>query len=150
MRLRSPSLRRRAATLAEAAISYSVVCLLTIGVIVFALGIFRYEELAGLAREGARWAAVHGGQYHQETGNALATPQTVYNTAILPRAVGLDTSKLSYTVTWDDPSEMPVFNDVNGNVVTNKVTVTLTYTWIPELYFSTMTLRSTSVMPVQY
>jgi hypothetical protein len=150
---RPPQSRRRAASFAEAAICYSVVLLLTLGVIIVGLGVYRYQEIASLAREGARWASVHGGQYHQETGGALATQTTTYNNAILPKAVGLDPTKLSCsTFAWGDPynSGMPTYDDGSGNVVTNTVTVTVTYTWVPEAYLPAMTLKSTSVMAVQY
>jgi hypothetical protein len=156
MILRPPPSRRRGASLAEAAITYSVVLLLTLGVIIVGLGVYRYQVIASLAREGTRWASVHGGQYHQETGGAMATQCSVYTTAILPKAVGLDTTRLSCSqFAWGDPynSGMPTYDDGSGlapNVVTNTVTVTVTYTWVPEAYLPAVTLSSTSVMPVQY
>jgi Flp pilus assembly protein TadG len=150
MLLRSPSLRRRGAAAVETAIVYSVVLLLTIGVIIVALGMHDYHQVAALAREGARWASVHGGQYKQETGNALATPATVYSNAIEPLAAGLDRSQLTYSVTWDQASEMPTYVNSSGNVVPNNVTVTVTYRWVPALYLSPVNMTSTSVMAVQY
>jgi hypothetical protein len=148
--LRRSSPRRRAASLVESALTFAAVMLLTFGVIIVALGVCAYQQVAGLAREGARWAVVHGAQYQQETGNPMATPQTVYTTAIKPRAVGLDTSQLSSTVTWLNPSEVATYDDGNGNVVQNQVTVTVTYRWVPQAYLAPVTLTSTSVMPVQY
>ena len=38
----------------------------------------------------------------------------------------------------------------SGNVVTNYVTVTVSYSWRPLLYMNPMTLTSTSVMPMSY
>lgn len=150
MLLRSPPLARRAAALTEAALVYPVVILLIIGTIIVALGVYDYLQVTAAAREGARWASVHGGQYHQETGNAMATQATVFSNAISPKAVGLDPTQLSATVAWADPSEMPTYVDTRGNVVANQVTVTVTYNWNPLLYVSPMTFTSTSVMTVQY
>src|SRR5262249_7013412 len=119
---------RRGAALVEAAIVYPIMFLFTFGVIVIALGMFRYQQVAAVAREGARWASVHGGQYAQETGKAKATSSTIYSNAILPMAVGLKPSQLSYTVTWDDAGEMPTYTS-GGNSLTNNVAVTVTYHW---------------------
>jgi Flp pilus assembly protein TadG len=114
-------------------------------------GIFRYQQIAMLAREGARYASVHGGLYQLETGNAAATAQDVYNNAIVPMATNLDMSQLSYTVTWNS-NNMPYY--VNNDYETptgNTVTVTVSYNWIPELYLvGPITLSSTSIMPMSY
>jgi hypothetical protein len=149
MRLRKSS-RRRAASLVEAAITYSAMFLLTFGVIVVALGVYYYQQTAALAREGARWASVHGAQYNQDTGNAMATQATVLSTGILPMASGLDTTQLTATVSWDNANEVPVYNNASASPVTNYVHVTVNYTWKPPLFFSPMTLSSTAVMPMQY
>jgi Flp pilus assembly protein TadG len=141
---------RRAASLVETALTFSAVMLLTLGVVVVALGVFAYQEVAGLAREGARWAAVHGAQYHQETGKPMATASSVYTNAIKPHMVGLDTSQLTYSVSWTNASEVPIYDDGSGNLVQNQVTVTVTYRWVPHAYLAPVTLRSTSVMPMQY
>jgi hypothetical protein len=162
MLLRSPSSRRPAATLAEAGLVYPVVALLLLGVVIVAMGVFRYQLVAELAREAARWASVHGAQYKSETGNAMATPSSIYSNAIQPRAAGLDTSGmtftssagqgtyLGFTVSWTNSSEIPIYNDTNGNPVTNQVTVTVTYNWVPVAYLGAVTLSSTSVMAMQY
>jgi hypothetical protein len=149
MLLRSVRCRRRAASLAESVITYSVVFMLMFGITIVAMGVYSYQQVAALAREGARWASVHGGQYNAETGNAMATQTSIYNTAILPKAVGLDTNQLSATASWTNANEMPI-NLVNGAVVTNQVTVTVTYQWNPLLYLGSMTLQSTSVATMQY
>jgi hypothetical protein len=151
MRLRPISQRRRtASTLAESAIAHAVVVLLTVMVVVVALGVFAYQMVGELAREGARWASVHGGQYAVDTGNAVATQSTIQSTAVIPKAVGLDASQLSVSsASWDDPAEMPIYLR-NGAVTRNYVSVTVQYNWVPAAYFSSMTLSSTSTMPMQY
>jgi len=39
------------------------------------MGIYLYQEVCFLAREGARYASVHGGDYHREVKQPAATPQ---------------------------------------------------------------------------
>jgi Flp pilus assembly protein TadG len=150
MCFRPPRPQRRGAILAEAAVVLPVMFLLILGLAIGGMGVFRYQQVAAVAREGSRWAAVHGGQYATDTGHAMATPQSVYSNAIQPMAIGLDKSHLAYTVTWNDAGEMPTYKDGSGNKLVNKVTVTVTYTWIPEAFLSPVTFKSTSVMPVAY
>ena len=137
---------RRATTMVEFAVILPVTLLVLIGPVVGGIGIFRYCELADLAREASRWASVHGSQYEKETGNTAATPLDVYNNVIKAKAVSLDLTKLSYNVTWNTDNGPYHTTIVNGQVVPviNTVKVTLTYQWIPELYFATVNLTSTS------
>ncbi|MHC5540093.1 TadE family protein, partial [Singulisphaera rosea] len=46
---------RRGAVMAESAVVYSALMLLLLGMITVGLGVFRYQQVASLAREGARW-----------------------------------------------------------------------------------------------
>jgi Flp pilus assembly protein TadG len=138
---RSQFERRSASSAVEAAIVFPIAFLLLLGLMSGGMGIFRYQEVASLAREGSRWAAVHGSQYALDTGNAAATAKDVYDNAILPKVVGLDTSKLSYQVTWNPDKQPP----------NSTVTVTVSYQWSPEVYlFGTFTLTSTSTMAMSY
>jgi hypothetical protein len=104
-----------------------------------------------MAREGARWASVHGGQYAKETNQPAATPQDIFNNAIVPGAVALDPSKLSYTVTWNQ-NNWPLYVDNDVETPTgNTVTVTVTYQWVPEMYLvGPITLTSTSTSQMMY
>jgi hypothetical protein len=124
---------------------------LILGTVIGGYGVFRYQQIALLAREGARYASVHGGQYQQETGNPAATPQDVYNNAIAPFATNLDLSQLTYTVTWTN-SNMPYDTSTDyEKPVANTVTVTVNYKWFPEAYFvGPITLTSTSTLPMSY
>src|SRR5579871_3976133 len=99
--LHRPPPRRRATHLLECAVVFPLVFLLLFGLLVGALGVFRYQQVASLAREGARYASVHGYQYQQVTGKPAATAADVYNNAIAPRGVILDPSRLSSSVTWN-------------------------------------------------
>jgi Flp pilus assembly protein TadG len=133
--------RRRGASVVEAAIVYPAVFVLILALVSGGMGVFRYQEVASLAREGSRYAATHGSQYAQETGKAAATAQDVYNNAILPKAVALDTTKLSSSVIWNPNNQPP----------NSTVTVTVTYQWKPEVFLlGTFTLSSTSTMPMSY
>jgi Flp pilus assembly protein TadG len=135
----------------ESVLVLPVLSALIFGTVIGGYGIFRYQQIALLAREGARYASVHGGQYQQETGNPAATPQDVYNNAILPFATNLDLSQLSYSVTWDT-SNMPYHTTTDyEKPVANTVTVTVNYKWFPEAYFiGPITLSSTSTVPMSY
>ena len=143
--------QRRGTTAVEFAICCPIVFVMIFSTIVGALGVFRYQQTAELAREGARWACVHGGQYEQETGNPAATAADVYTKAIQPSATTMDLSKLTYEVTWNT-SNMPL--DASGNYevpVGNTVSVTVTYQWFPELYLvGPYTLTSTSTAQMIY
>ena len=143
--------KRRGTSVVEFAITCPIVFFLIFAIIVGGLGVFRYQEVAALAREGARWASVHGGQYAKETKQPAATPEDIYASAIAPSMVGLDPVKLSYSVTWNR-NNMPLWVDNNVEDPTgNTVTVTVTYQWIPEIYLAgPFTLTSTSTAQMLY
>jgi Flp pilus assembly protein TadG len=138
----------------EAAIVLPILFLFIMGLVVIGLGVFRYQQVAALAREGARYASVHGAQYAQESGNAAATPSDVYNNAILPQAVGLNPSNLSYNVTWNAnnaPTRANASSSPPGTPLVNTVTVSVTYSWMPEMFLAgPINLSSTAVMPMSY
>jgi Flp pilus assembly protein TadG len=143
--------RRSGFAATESVFVLPVLLTLIFSTVVGGYGVFRYQQISMLAREGARYASVHGGQYQLETGNAAATPADVYNNAIVPYATNLDMTQLSYTVTWN-ANNMPynVKNDYE-TPTGNTVTVTVNYKWFPELYLvGPITLSSTSTMPMSY
>jgi hypothetical protein len=137
----------------ECAFVYPVIFLLILGLLVGAAGIFRYSQLASLSREAARYASVHGGQYAQEMKVTAPAPADIYNNVVLGMEVGLDTSQLNYSITYNT-SNFPIHTtlDASNNVIPiqNTVTVTLTYQWVPEAFLGGITLSSTSVMPMSY
>jgi hypothetical protein len=116
--------------------------MLTFGTCSTAMGVYYYELVATLAREGARYASVHGWQYQQDVnGGNPVTASDIYNNAILPMAVGLNPSDLTYSVTWN----------TTNSPYNNSVSVTVTYQWTPDLYITgPLNLTSTSVMPMSY
>lgn len=121
--------------MAESAVVYAALMLLLLGMITVGLGVFRYQQIASLAREGARWAAVHGPTYQSEQGAAAPTSSDVMSNAITPKMVGLDPGSLTCTT----------FTMTSG-----KVTLTLSYNWVPETFLSPVTLTSTAVTPISY
>ncbi len=146
-----PTRRRRGASMVEAAIVLPIAFMLVIGLIVGALGIFRYQEVAFLAREGARYAAVHGQTWATENKQTAASASDIYNNAILPRVVTLDTSHLNYSVSWNSSNYVYTMTTSYETPIQNTVSVTVSYTWFPELYFfGPYTLSSTSTMPMMY
>ena len=147
--MRQRQLQRSGTTVTECAVIGPLTFVFVIGLILGAIGIFRYQEVASLARRGARWATVHGQQYAKDTGNAAATPQDIYNQAIVPYAVGYDLSKLNSSVTWNQSNAPYEEVVVGGNLVAtqNTVSVTVSYQWL-DGFFGGITLSSTSVMPM--
>src|SRR6202008_8279 len=93
-------------TMVETAVVLPVTMLLTLGLIVGAMGVFRYQEVSTLAREGARYASTHGYQSRKDQGLAMGTSsdwsQDIYTNGIVPWMVSLDSSKVSYQVAWPD------------------------------------------------
>ena len=131
--------------------------LLIFGLIIGGMGVFRYQEMAHLAREGWRYAATHGGQYlldgrPAQTGVSAISTSAQLQDYIRSLAVGLDKSKLNVTVSWSTPStvspvNIPTYVDTNPNLVPpgqktirNYVTVTVTYQWQPEALMSKTSL----------
>jgi Flp pilus assembly protein TadG len=150
VRLRYQS--RRAATIVEFAIVASATFLILLGLLIGGLGIFRYQQVARLARDASRWASVHGTQYAKDTKNTAAAPTDVYNQVIAPNATGLNPAKLTYSVTWNQSNSPYHTATVNGQQqnVANTLTVTVTYQWIPEAFLGGVTLSSTSVSVMSY
>ena len=134
--------RRWGGTLAETAVIGAAALLLLIGMIVTGLGVFRYQQLGALAREGARWAAVHGPNWQANQGGGVQpTATNVMTSAVKPMAVGMNPTNITCNLQWPAPA---------GTAPTGMVSVTLTYTWTPEAFLSPVTLQSTSTVPILY
>lgn len=128
--------RRHGAAAVEFAIVAPILFFILLAIMIGGMGVFRYQQVAAIAREGSRWASVHGGQYEKETGNPAATAEDVYNRAVLPAATSLAPERLTCEVTWHR-SNLPleVIDDVQ-KPVGNTVTVTITYQWFPEIFLT--------------
>jgi hypothetical protein len=160
--------RRQAVSPVEFAIVAGVTMFLIISLIVGAMGVFRYQEVAHLAREGSRYASTHGGSYHQEgidtqTGVPQIASSADLQSYLQSRAVELDSNSLTVTVSWSapagyTPTNLVSYDNVDTSLVPpgqitiyNNVTVTVSYTWMPELYLvGPITLTSTSTVPMAY
>jgi Flp pilus assembly protein TadG len=162
MMLRRKNRRRVGSILLESAVVYPVLFVLVLAIIMLGLGVFRYQQVAHAAREGARWASVHGASYASERGTTAATADDIYNNAIRPHLAGAPPAGTTYTVTWytdaaGTPDKRPTrtvqYTDAAGapqvGSVTNTVTVTVTYNW-DTILFGTVPVSSTSVTPISY
>ena len=163
----SPS-ARKGATILEFAIVAPVTFLLILGLIVGGLGVFRYQEVAHLAREGSRYASTHGGQYTLDgmpakTGVAAIASNSDIQSYVAARAVGLDSDRLTVAVSWSAPASVvpnniPTYMDTDPTLVPpgqivyqNYVTVTVSYEWLPEAFLvGPINLTSTSKIAMSY
>src|SRR5207244_12679772 len=127
--------RRSGATVLECAFVLPVIFFVFIGLVIGATGVFRFQEVATLAREGARYASTHGYQYRKDAGLGMGSStdwyNDIYNNAIKPKVLSLDTTKLTVKISWPD-----VINQAGkpDNWPGSKVDVTVSYQWLPELY----------------
>jgi Flp pilus assembly protein TadG len=126
------SVARSGAAAVETAFVLPVIFLFLGGIVVGAYAVFSYHEVAALAREGARYASVHGTRYQAATSQTAATADDVYNNAIRPRMITLNPARVRYAVSWDAT-----------NAPGNLVTVHLEYDWLPPGFFSGQTMSST-------
>src|SRR6516162_1888338 len=164
MRVQLRRVPRDGATTVEFAVVSSIFFFLIFALIVGASGIFRYQEVAHLSREAARYASTHGGQYQldgipTQTGVPAINSSSDLTAYVLPKGVLLDSSQLTVSVSWSAPAgyippNMPSYVDTTPpflpagqQTFQNYVSVTVTYQWMPEMYlFVPITLTSTSVM----
>jgi Flp pilus assembly protein TadG len=168
MRTSRRARRRRGAAVVEFAVVAPVVLFLIFAQIVGGLGIVRYQEVAHLARECARYASTHGGDYQWEgtatrTGVPAVASSSDLSSVVAREAASLDPSRITVDVSWTaasgiTPRNIPTYTDPDPNlvppgqiVVQNNVIVTVKYVWIPEAYLiGPITLSSTSEMPMSY
>lgn len=118
----------------ELAIVFPLIVFLFMGIFVSGLGVFRYQQIALLAREGARWASVHGPTYQSENSASAPTSLSVYNAAVAPMLAGITLPAADCTLT----------------MTATTASVTITYQWTPEALFSPVTFSNTSTMPITY
>jgi Flp pilus assembly protein TadG len=141
---------RSGATVVECAFILPITFFLLLGLVIGGMGVFRFQEVCTLAREGARYASTHGHQYRKDAGLPTGTSDDwtadVYANAIQPNIVSLDPSLVTYQVTWPDVINQPGKPD---NWPGSRVDVTVSYQWFPEVYLvGPFVLTSTSSMPI--
>jgi hypothetical protein len=130
--------RRRGLAIVESAIVLPIVITVLLAIIAGAFAIFIYQQTAALAREGARYAAVHGYNYSQSSGQPSASDADIYNNAIAPHMVAMDPAHLSQAVIWAPDRRQGSY-----------VTVTLTYQLSIPIY-GDLTLTSSSTEQVHW
>ena len=159
---RCSALRRRGALLVEGAIVYPLLLTLILMLIIGGMGVFRYQQVACQAREAARWAAVHGSDWHKETSLAYPTKNDILQKSVLPLAVGMDSTKLTIQVQWisqvsgkltdwDSAGKHPLSVNTSNQGVADRVRVTVTYQWTPQLFLvGSINLQSTCEIPMSF
>jgi len=143
---------RRGATLVEVAIIIPLMVVFVALAIDAVTGVFRYHQVATLSRAGARYAAVHAGQYAAEQTSSVVTQDQLKQNVILPQSVGLTSNLLTCTLSWIDGSSYPWTDSTDTGVrKQNRVRVVISYQWQPMFLFGTqLTLTSTSEMTIAY
>ena len=153
---------RRGATTLEASIVLPVMVFLLLGIVIGGMGVFRYQQVALLAREAARYTSVRGTQYQQWTDKNSPTEKEIMDNAVLPMAVGMDATKISMqiewingvtgdAVAWDTAKKTPRSLNATSVAVTNNVRVRVNYVWSPGVLVpGSITLTSTSVIPMSF
>jgi hypothetical protein len=144
----------------ETAFVATVLFFSTIGLVVWGLGGFRYQEVAWLAHEGARYASVHAAKY-QSDGNGTSPSEADIKTYLQQNfGVGLQSSRLTVTVQfvdgntgalsgWDGSTKAPLI--APDYHLSNRVRVTVTYNWFPEFYIAgPIALSSKAEVPICY
>jgi Flp pilus assembly protein TadG len=152
---------RSAAVQVETAIVLPIFLLVVLGLLVGGMGVFRYQQVACLAREVARRACVSGGDYQKDTNQPSPTRDQLLQQTVLPLAVGMDPEQVGLTVVWIDqgngssqdwdaaPKDVKSIT-ASGEYVNNTVRVTVTYNWAPGLFVGSLTLTSTCELPMSF
>jgi Flp pilus assembly protein TadG len=152
----------RAAVTVEAAIVLPVLFVILMGILVGGMGVFRYQQVASLAREASRHVAVKGTDWQRESKQNSPTQEQVLKDIVQARAIGMDVSKLSLTiqwvdgatgdvVDWDRSTKEPVSMTSTGEAVANRVRVTVRYQWMPEvLLVGPYVMQSVSESPMSF
>ncbi len=133
----------RGQSLVEFAITLPVVLLLITGVFDLARAVWQENTLAFAAREGSRYAIVHGSASTAPTGPAPLSDQPIRDT-IAKYTIGL--TNVTVTVNWPDGN-----NDRNSLV---SVDATAPFVPLPSQYLLggafTITLRGGSMLVIQH
>jgi len=126
-------------TLVEFALSFVIFIVTVFGILEFGVAVYRYNIVANLAQEGARWASVRG-----KSVNALAHASTADVSAFVQsRALGLDvTVNGSVTTPNGAPSALDPGQTVSVRVMTHFTPLT---GLLPQ---TQLTLQSTAQMIV--
>ncbi|HEX5430640.1 MAG TPA: TadE/TadG family type IV pilus assembly protein [Bryobacteraceae bacterium] len=126
---------QRGAAILELALGFLVFFIVLYSIMEFGRVIVSYNILAGAAREGARYAIVHG------SASGSAASASDIQTLVREWAIGLDANSIAVTTTPDPSSASP------GSTISVKASYTLTpFTGL--ILDKNITLQSTSQMVV--
>src|ERR1043165_3670203 len=113
--------RRSGIATVEFAVTSAVTLFLIVALMVGGLGVYRYQEVAHLAREGARYASTHGGQYQLDgqdtrTGAAGSASSDDPRTYLLTKTTLLNAQNRQVAAAWSPagqftPANMPSYSD---------------------------------------
>jgi Flp pilus assembly protein TadG len=126
---------RRGSALVEVAFVGPVALLLIIGIIIVGIGVYRFQQVSTLAREGVRWASMRGPKYEKQTHSPQISANDVYDKAISPM-LGSAGSKSDFNVELE-------WGPNRGSVI-----VTVSYPWQPQAFLKPVELRSRAEAPV--
>jgi Flp pilus assembly protein TadG len=129
-------------TVVESAFSLLILLMTVLGIMDLGLALYSYDFVADAAREGARYAVVHG----STCVGCVATQSSVETYVKSLGLGGIRSSDLTVTATWPDtssctPSVSPCNNRGNNVVVTVNYVFRLNIPLVPS---STLNLSSTS------
>jgi Flp pilus assembly protein TadG len=147
---RHPTLRPGATTV-EMAVVAPLFILFVMGLLVVGLGVFRYNQVSYLAREGSRHASVRGTDYQREENLPAATEATIAQW-VKEKGAGLNRDLLTTTVIWDKSNAPRQPDQTNPDrVLINYVEVKVSYQWVPETILTgPIMLSSTSRIPMSH
>jgi len=112
----------------ELALCFLGFLLLTVGTMEFGMAMYAYNSCTFLARDGSRWASVHGSQSQtaasctasQGVADGCPANSTDVQNYVTSQSIGLDTSQFTVTTNWTP-----------NNTPGAEVTVTVAYNIVP-------------------
>ncbi len=114
--------RSRAQALAEFALVAPIFFLMLFGIIDFGRYVYYVQVLNNAAREGARYAIVHGEVGVPSTGPPDDPSGAAVKSTVKNYLVGvIDGGALTITTDWRDPTDSNPGNNIRGNLATVKV-----------------------------
>jgi Flp pilus assembly protein TadG len=140
-----------AQSLVEFALVLPVFLLLVFGILDLARAVWEENELAFAAREGTRWAIVHGSSASPQAGPGSVT----YSAGPPTTDSGVTTAVLNYTIGIPGVTVTSAWPDGNNNRNSRvSVDVTADFVPLPSQYLLngalTITLRGGSLLVIQY
>jgi Flp pilus assembly protein TadG len=126
----------RGASMAETAITMSVVLLLLFGIIDFGRATYTYSWVANAARMGARWMIVRGSLSCTSGNGYVIDNCSAGNTALQTYVQSLNTGMLttSNIITTETPLSCPTGSVTNAPGCTVKVTVSYPFAFIAPFF----------------